>query len=85
MQIKQENSSNECIINVMGERKAVTHKTLKSCKTLLRITARQPHMPVLQRPVLVLVLWWAGYVAKAGHTRTGNFSGEKCGGLTLAT
>lgn len=67
---------------MVGERKAVTHKNLKSCKALLRVTARQPLLHVLQTALSVLVLWGAGYIAKAGHTRTEEFAGEKCGGLT---
>lgn len=72
MQINQEKNSNECIINVMGERKAVTHKPIKSCKALLRVIARQP-LSVLQRTSLVLVMWGTGHTAKAGHARTDFF------------
>lgn len=82
MQIKQEKNSSEHIINGMGGRKAVTRKTLKSCKALLRVIARQPLLPILQRASLVLVLWGAGYIVKAGHTRSGDFADEKRGGLT---
>lgn len=62
---------------MLWERKAATHKTLKGCKALLRVTARQPLLPLLQRAMLVLVLLGTGYVTKAGHTRSEDFAGEK--------
>lgn len=81
MQIKQEKNSNEHVTNVMGERKAVTHKTLKSCKAVLRVIDREPLLSVLQRPSLLLVLRGASYIAKVGHARTADFA-EKCGIFT---
>lgn len=65
MQIKYKKNGNESIIHVMAK---------ESSKALLKVTARQPF---LQRAMLALVLWGAGYITKADHTRPGDFPGKK--------